>query len=145
MSSEVDSTRTIPSRKQAVLFQGKTALLKIRRAVSDLRQPVARQQRGRNHHAAPVVSEASAEIWNHQSEVEFPLTAGKVQNLRIACQSLHGLEVPAGAVFSFWKQVGEGFLSSADRSFLMLTHIPQVELTELLQFVDIDPIHTGIQ
>ena len=31
---------------------------------------------------------------------------GKVQNLRRAAAALDGLELPAGAVFSFWRQVG---------------------------------------
>lgn len=106
MSLESDHDRSAPSRRQAVLFQGKTTLLKIRRAVTDIRQPVARQATGQELREAEVVSEASAEIWNHQSPAEFPLTAGKVQNLRVACGTLHGLEFPAGAIFSFWKQVG---------------------------------------
>ncbi|RZK61486.1 MAG: vanw family protein, partial [Hymenobacter sp.] len=33
-------------------------------------------------------------------------TAGKVENLRRAARRLHGLAVPAGATFSFWRQVG---------------------------------------
>jgi hypothetical protein len=32
--------------------------------------------------------------------------AGKVENLRRAARRLHGLVVPAGATFSFWRQVG---------------------------------------
>ena len=37
---------------------------------------------------------------------ERALQLGKIQNLRIACRALDGLFIPAGAVFSFWRQVG---------------------------------------
>ena len=37
---------------------------------------------------------------------EYALTAGKIQNLRIALAGLDGIVVPAGETFSFWKQVG---------------------------------------
>ena len=84
-----------------MVFKGKTVLLQIRRAVLDAWSPVSRQAQGRKLDDAPVVGESRAEIWNHASPAEFPLTAGKVQNLRVACSALHGLEFPAGAVFSF--------------------------------------------
>jgi len=45
-------------------------------------------------------------LWTELSPAEFPLTAGKVENLRIVAQALDGLEIPAGKVFSFWRQVG---------------------------------------
>jgi hypothetical protein len=34
------------------------------------------------------------------------LTAGKIQNLRVAVRAIDGLEIPANQVFSFWAQVG---------------------------------------
>ena len=37
---------------------------------------------------------------------EWTLTAGKVQNLRVAARRLHGLVIPAGSVFSFWHALG---------------------------------------
>ncbi len=55
---------------------------------------------------APVVGEAKAPLWTQISAAEFPLTAGKVQNLRAACLRLNGLEIPALEVFSFWRQLG---------------------------------------
>ena len=106
MSLTPELARNPPSRKQAALFQGKAALFKLRRAVSDLGAPIRRQQQGPALAEAPILGEASSEIWNHQSAAEFPLTAGKVQNLRVACTALHGLQFPAGAPFSFWKQLG---------------------------------------
>ncbi|MFL6467199.1 MAG: VanW family protein, partial [Pyrinomonadaceae bacterium] len=43
------------------------------------------------------------------------LVAGKINNLRIAVNSLNGIEIPAGEVFSFWKHVGR---SSRFRGFV---------------------------
>ena len=106
MSHSLDLDRSLPTRRQAALFQGKAALLRMRRALTDLRDPVRRQRCGSDLAEAPIAAEVSAEIWNHQSAVEFPLTAGKVQNLRVACNALNGLEFPAGATFSFWRQLG---------------------------------------
>jgi hypothetical protein len=37
---------------------------------------------------------------------EMQLELGKVQNLRRACARINGAIVPAGKIFSFWKQVG---------------------------------------
>lgn len=53
-----------------------------------------------------MVGEAKAALWTQISAAEFPLTAGKVQNLRAACARLDGIEIPAGEIFSFWKQLG---------------------------------------
>jgi len=75
------------------------------RSVSDLTHPV--RQLGRGSAAHPILlAESSSSLWTDQSEVENSLQFGKVQNLRKACHRLHGVEVPAGQVFSFWKQIG---------------------------------------
>ena len=55
---------------------------------------------------ATLAVEVRAPLWTQDSAAEFPLTAGKVQNLRTAARMLNGVEVAAGEVFSFWKQVG---------------------------------------
>lgn len=104
--SNASPERELPSRRQALVFQSKVVLLQAKRGFQDLRSPVSRHDSGRNLAEAPIVAESSSVIWNHQSPTEFPLTAGKVQNLRIACTALHGVEIPAGETFSFWKQVG---------------------------------------
>ncbi|BCX48464.1 vancomycin resistance protein, vanW family [Haloferula helveola] len=55
---------------------------------------------------APVAGESRSPLWTQTSPAEFPLTAGKIQNLRLAALALDGLEIPAGQVFSFWCQLG---------------------------------------
>ena len=55
---------------------------------------------------ASVIAERRSSLWRDGREDEFPLVAGKVENLRIARQAFDGAVVPAGAVLSFWKQLG---------------------------------------
>lgn len=55
---------------------------------------------------APRIATVKTPLWTQVTNEEFPLTAGKVQNLRAACLPLDGVEIPAGEIFSFWKQLG---------------------------------------
>ncbi len=97
---------SLPSRKQALLFQAKASLLQVRRFLQNVRNPIERQKSGSSLIDAPLVAKVSSEIWTHASAEEFPLTAGKVQNLRVSCAALDGLEFPANSTFSFWQQLG---------------------------------------
>jgi glycosyltransferase involved in cell wall biosynthesis len=54
----------------------------------------------------PVIAESKTALWTEAAPAEQFLQAGKIQNLRIAVKNLHGIEIPAGAVFSFWKHLG---------------------------------------
>jgi vancomycin resistance protein YoaR len=54
-----------------------------------------------------VISFSESDLWNAgDNEENWILTAGKVQNLRIAARKLHGIEIPSHKVFSFWKHIG---------------------------------------
>lgn len=53
-----------------------------------------------------VLAENESPLWTHRSAEEWPLTAGKVHNLRLAATRLDGLMLRAGQVFSFWHAVG---------------------------------------
>ena len=55
---------------------------------------------------AQVVAERRSPLWQDGRGDEFALVAGKVENLRIARRAFDGVVVPAGAVLSFWKQLG---------------------------------------
>jgi len=95
-----------PGRGEAVAFYFKTRLFIARRWWIERKNPVAVHPFGSASLGAPVIAKTKAPLWTQITEAEFPLTAGKVQNLRAACLRLHGVEVPAGQVFSFWKQLG---------------------------------------
>jgi hypothetical protein len=54
-----------------------------------------------------VIASSESDLWNIDDNVQnWILTAGKVQNLRVAIKMLNGVEVPAGKIFSFWKHIG---------------------------------------
>jgi len=52
------------------------------------------------------VWEVRSPLWHETNRHEKALERGKVANLRVAVQSMRRLVVPAGEVFSFWRQVG---------------------------------------
>ncbi len=68
----------------------------------------------------PVIASSESELWNkYDNELNWILTAGKIENLRIASKRLNSIEVPANAVFSFWQHVGypgsgEGFVEGRE-------------------------------
>ncbi len=95
-----------PSRFEAALFFLKTRCLIARRWWREKDQTVPRHPQRQLDQDLPIAGTAKAPLWTQISAAEFPLTAGKVQNLRAACAKLHGVEVPAGELFSFWKQLG---------------------------------------
>lgn len=52
------------------------------------------------------LAEVRTPLWTSAVASEWPLVAGKVENLRRALPAFHGLRLPAGAVLSFWRQLG---------------------------------------
>ena len=103
-SAERDGT---PTRRDAFAFRAKVTLLQLRRHAEDATEGRApRHRRGSALADAPVLAESRARLWEEGDGAERELQLGKVQNLRVAARRLDGLEIPAGALFSFWRQVG---------------------------------------
>ncbi|WP_193214491.1 VanW family protein [Luteolibacter marinus] len=119
MPSRSQPDRDSPQRWQAGLFLVKTRILQLRRAIADRSTRPPRHPASPHPGPDPVVAVRQAPLWRDISPVEFPLTAGKVENLRRAARAFHGVEVPAGQVFSFWRQLGrttrrKGFTSGRE-------------------------------
>jgi len=110
------------TRVRALVFRAKAAGLQLARAARDLRGGPRRHPRGDALASTPVLAEAVAELWTEDRAEERPLVLGKIHNLRLALRRIHGAEIPAGAVFSFWAQVGR---ASRRRGF-----VPGRELRE---------------
>jgi VanW like protein len=106
MHAPIEVSHREPTRREAFLFYLKTRCFILKRWWRDHRQPVQRHLKGLALKGGQPLGEARALLWTQIDPQEFPLTAGKVQNLRIAAARLDGVEVPAGAVLSFWKQLG---------------------------------------
>ncbi len=105
----------LPTVRAALAFKAKAALLRLRRWVFD--GPVARHPREdiAKEDTTVILGQSLSPLWANAHPAEMDLTAGKVQNLRVACRALHGTRVPAEAVCSFWKQVGR---ATARRGFV---------------------------
>ncbi|MCL9980374.1 MAG: VanW family protein [Bacteroidia bacterium] len=57
--------------------------------------------------SSPVITSSETELWNpHDNANNWILTAGKIENLRIAARKINGLHVQANQTFSFWKHIG---------------------------------------
>ncbi|SFK54571.1 VanW family protein [Lysobacter sp. cf310] len=103
----IAATAPPPTRGQALVFACKAWGLRGLRWWRDAldRQRPRRHARAEALRDAPVLAEFESSLWP-LDEADPLLVAGKLQNLRLALKRLHGVEVPAGASFGFWKQVG---------------------------------------
>ena len=102
--------RRTPTRASLAAFEAKATLFRLRRSLVELgRAPPRLAQREGAAGAAGydhVVAQSVTGLWTDPALSEQAMQLGKVQNLRRAAAALDGLELPAGAVFSFWRQVG---------------------------------------
>lgn len=97
-----------PRRIDAVDFWLRSRLLAIAHALREALRPSARRWPGGAQALAdaPVLAQYRTALWSDGRDDEFPLVAGKVQNLRVARRAFDAVEVPAGEVLSFWRQLG---------------------------------------
>lgn len=55
----------------------------------------------------PIIAISESDLWNpFDNHENWILTAGKIENLRIAARKLNGLEIKAKHIFSFWEHIG---------------------------------------
>jgi len=103
------ANRTLPNRFQAAAFTLKTTAFQAKRALSDLASPTVRRWPvcGEAQQHRITAGESISPLDPGQGPEEHLLVLGKIENLRVALKSLHGAEVPAGATFSFWSQLGK--------------------------------------
>lgn len=95
-----------PTLSSALIFRIKTTLLQSKRMAENLFSRLPHHRKGESLLDKHSLAESRSRLWSHTAEAERRLEAGKVHNLRIALRELHGLEIPANKVFSFWRQVG---------------------------------------
>ncbi|HEY6331826.1 MAG TPA: VanW family protein [Blastocatellia bacterium] len=95
-----------PSLSGAVIFNLKARAHQARRTIANV-GTVRRYRTDDRLRAAPIIAESRSPLFSAVSVAEAPLVAGKVHNLRLAIAKINGIEIPAGAVFSFWSQIGK--------------------------------------
>lgn len=89
-------------------FHLKSFLLIVRQQLFNIARPAAKSSYGTNLRDLTVISFSESELWNQDDNAEnWILTAGKIENLRIAAKKINGIELKANQVFSFWKQIGK--------------------------------------
>src|SRR4051794_1146991 len=102
----------LPTRWSAVLFRGKALCFQLQRLAREIGRGPRRHGRDAGLADAPLRAARTTDLWHESSAPkERKLMLGKVHNLRLAARALDGIVVPAGTVFSFWKQVGRATVS----------------------------------
>lgn len=96
----------VPTRFSAAVFAAKAAVHRGLRLLADRKLALRKFRTGQLSAYPELLAEFRSPLWTNESKVEELLLFGKVQNLRRACARLDSAEIPAGAVFSFWKQLG---------------------------------------
>jgi hypothetical protein len=96
-----------PTRAEALWFAFRAKCFQARRLLQNLGGSAPRKLAAQIvDDTAVLIAEYHVPLYKSVSPAEFALQAGKVQNLRIAVRTMHGVRVKAGEVFSFWAQVG---------------------------------------
>ncbi|HEY2659174.1 MAG TPA: VanW family protein [Caulobacteraceae bacterium] len=95
-----------PSRLSSLVYAAKVTAFRTRRAAIDAASGPPRLIRLAALGPIEVAAESRTPLWSDPSAAEQTMQLGKVHNLRIACRALDELIIPAGAIFSFWRQVG---------------------------------------
>ena len=101
------SARVVPSWISSIIFRAKASLLQVNRAASDLTTGIRRFSKSNCEGFDTLIAEARSFLWKVEDTGETSLQLGKVQNLRCAVREINGIMVPAGGIFSFWRQVGK--------------------------------------
>ena len=104
---EIEPDGAAPSGFSWLVFEAKRRALRLKRRVEDFAGGAARYGPGQNPaRFSHIAGQSTTALWSSPSETQFRFERGKVQNLRIAAAALDGIVIPAGGLFSFWRQVG---------------------------------------
>lgn len=95
-----------PTRLSGLVFAVKAAGLRARRRLRDALHPLPKLAQDHAHTLPVLLAESVTPLWSDPRQSEAAFQFGKVENLRQAVQRFDGLVIPAGEVFSFWKQLG---------------------------------------
>jgi len=109
----------LPTRRSAAVFAAKAAMLRLRRNLVDAIHPLPKLARAAQSHPI-LIAESVTPLWSDPRHSEASMQFGKVENLRRAAGAFDGLAIPAGGVFSFWKQLGRPSRSRGFTSGRML-------------------------
>src|SRR5579872_2808870 len=95
----------VPTRRSRVLFRCKVVLHRAMRGARNCTAGLPRFANTADPDFSSVVAQSRSALWSDERVGERSFQLGKVQNLRRAAAALDGIVVPAGQVFSFWRQI----------------------------------------
>lgn len=97
--------RATPSPFSNALFRAKVLALQAQRAYEDA---TVRPKKFEKTQELPpdILADLTSKLWRELDPREGANERGKVHNLRLAAKQLDRIRIPAGQVFSFWKQLG---------------------------------------
>jgi hypothetical protein len=96
----------VPNWRSSAVFDAKVAVHRTVRLFSDLATNLCRWEKSADGDFPAILGESRTKLWSDERPEEHRYQLGKVQNLRRAAALLDRVVVPAGEVFSFWKQIG---------------------------------------
>ncbi len=97
-----------PSLIDLLTFRSKATLLQLRAGIINRWvKPVQKYPKASALLHQPVIAELITPLRSVQDTLEDRFVVGKIQNLRVALQYIHEIEIPKNGVFSFWKQIGQ--------------------------------------
>lgn len=89
------------------IFSAKCTILSQQRSVQNFQHGIQKFRASEALSEQQVISSSRSPLWNENDNANnWILTAGKIENLRLAVQCIDGIVVPANGVFSFWKHIG---------------------------------------
>jgi hypothetical protein len=106
--------RAAPKRLDALLYSLKVSVFRAQRLLTEIGRAPRRLWRNDAAAFGAVVAASHTPLWGDPRLAERAMQQGKVHNLRAAARLLDRTVIPAGAVFSFWRQMGR---ASARRGF----------------------------
>ena len=104
----------VPTGRVAMVFRAKVMVHRTRRLVADLVSGPRRWGKSDRCRDWTALAEHRTRLYCDERPEESSYELGKIQNLRRATALLDRVVIPAGEVFSFWKQIG---LASRRRGF----------------------------
>jgi VanW like protein len=96
----------VPNRWTSLAFAAKAIVYRVQRGLADFVSGRRRLAKTEASGFDAIAGESRSPLWADERPAERTYQLGKVQNLRRATALLDGVVVPAGALFSFWKQIG---------------------------------------
>jgi hypothetical protein len=95
-----------PTRLSSLVFAVKAAGLRAQRRLHDALHPLPKLAQDPAQTLPVLLAESVTPLWSDPRQSEARFQFGKVENLRRVVQRFDGLVIPAGEIFSFWKQLG---------------------------------------